>query len=344
MSTVHAPEAIALPRPRGPVSEFLVESLRGPVATLPAAPEWEGGDPFADEDLHLSLFLSYELHYRGVVGVDEGWEWEPSLLALRRELERPFEEALAGARVPGDAGVDPAEMDLALRAIGDADDSPSVSRHLERHGTIEEWREFAIHRSVYQLKEADPHSWAIPRLTGVPKAALVEIQADEYGGGVAHRIHSQLFADSMEALELDPSYGAYLDRVPGFTLSTVNLMSFFGLHRRWRGAAMGHLALYEMGSAVPNRRYGNGLRRLGYGAEATYFFDEHAEADAVHDNIAAVDLAGGLARQQPGMAGDVLFGARALLLVDAGWAPRVLGAWADGRSSLLDPQGAAAAA
>ena len=45
-----------------------------------------------------------------------------------------------------------------------------------------------------------------------PKAALVEIQADEYGGGRAERIHAQLFADAMDALGLDSRYGAYLDR------------------------------------------------------------------------------------------------------------------------------------
>ncbi len=57
-----------------------------------------------------------------------------------------------------------------------------------------------MHRSAYQLKEADPHSWAIPRLSGPPKAALVEIQADEYGGGRPDRMHAELFADAMEAL------------------------------------------------------------------------------------------------------------------------------------------------
>jgi Iron-containing redox enzyme len=50
-------------------------------------------------------------------------------------------------------------------------------------GTLAQLREFAIHRSAYQLKEADPHTWAIPRLTGAVKAAMVEIQADEYGDG-----------------------------------------------------------------------------------------------------------------------------------------------------------------
>ena len=92
-------------------------------------------------------------------------------------------------------------------------------------------------------------------------------------------------------------------------------MSLFGLHRRWRGAIVGHLALFEMTSSLPNRRYGNGLRRLGFGEEATDFFDEHVEADAVHEKIAAVDLAGGLVRASPSSRRDVLCGARAL----AGW-------------------------
>ena len=60
-----------------------------------------------------------------------------------------------------------------------------------------------MHRSAYQLKEADPHSWAIPRLWGAPKAAMVEIQADEYGGGRADWIHAELFARAMRAVGLD---------------------------------------------------------------------------------------------------------------------------------------------
>jgi hypothetical protein len=145
------------------------------------------------------------------------------------------------------------DMDVALRAVEAADDAPSLSRHLEREGTRDEMLEFIVHRSAYQLKEADPHSWALPRLTGAPKAAMVEIQADEYGGGNAERMHSALFAKSMDGLGLDSRYGAYLDRIPGVTLATVNLMSLLGLHRRWRGALVGHLALFEISSSVPNR-------------------------------------------------------------------------------------------
>jgi hypothetical protein len=323
---------IALPDPRGPVSERLLASLASPLHDL-------GSDSTVacdDEDLHLSLYLCYELHYRGLPGVDAEWEWEPSLLSLRRDLERRFESRLRAA-IPTPDAVPPQDMDLALRAIDDADPAPSLSRHLERHGSLRHFREFAAHRSAYQLKEADPHSWALPRLHGRPKAAMVEIQADEYGGGDPGRMHSVLFAGALEALGLDCTYGAYVDHLPATTLATVNLMSLFGLHRRLRGAVVGHLALFEITSSLPNRRYADGLRRLGLGAQATAFFDEHVTADAVHESVAAVDLAGGLAAQAPELVPDILWGATALRELEGAFARHLLDAWRQDRSSLRTP-------
>jgi hypothetical protein len=332
-----------IPDPRGERSALLLDHLADPAHELPTPAFAPPNEPLTDDDLHLALYLCYELHYRGLPGVDERWEWEPSLLAQRREWENQFEDALTSAIGPPQADTDAADMDLALRAILDADDGPSLSKHLESDGTLEQVLEFVVHRSAYQLKEADPHSWAIPRLSGPPKAALVEVQADEYGGGRPERVHAELFAVAMEELGLDRTYGAYIDHLPGVTLATVNLMSLLGLHRRWRGAIAGHLAAFEMTSSIPNRRYGNALRRLGAGARATDFFDEHVEADAVHENVAAVDLAGGLARQDPAIAGDILWGARALVDVEARWARHLLDAWQAGRSSLLTPLAAVAA-
>ena len=323
-----------LPEPRGPVSEMLLGELRQKAHALPAFAVSEPPDPLTDEDVQLALYVSYELHYRGFDGVDDRWEWEPSALTLRGTLEGMMEGALRQAVGDLPAEIDPSETDRVLRAVAEADEGPSLSVHLARNGTREQLLEFVVHRSAYQLKEADPHSWALPRLSGAPKAALVEVQADEYGGGRADRIHAELFAQSMEALGLDPSYGAYLAHIPGVTLATVNLMSLLGLQRRLRGAIVGHLALFEMTSSVPNRRYGDALRRLGYGEGATAFFDEHVEADSVHENIAAVDLAGGLIRQQPELAGDLVFGARALAELDARWGRHLLGSWEAGDSSL----------
>jgi hypothetical protein len=141
----------------------------------------------------------------------------------------------------------------------------------------------------------------------------------------------------MDAVGLDSRYGAYLEHIPGATLATVNLMSMLGLHRRWRGAVVGHLALFEMTSSLPNARYARGLRRLGFEGRATAFFDEHVEADAVHENLAAVDLAGGLARQQPELARDILWGARALVDAEGRWAAHLMDAWDAGESSLRVP-------
>jgi hypothetical protein len=331
----------SLPTPRGPLTEALLAALRRPVHALGPLPAVAaGGDPLAGEDLQLALYCCYELHYRGLPGVDDAWEWEPSLLALRRELEERFEaglEALTGAPSPSER-VAPEEVDIALRAIAEADDGPSLSKYLEREGTLAQLHEFLVHRSAYQLKEADPHAWAIPRLSGPPKAALVEIEADEFGGGRADRVHAVLFARAMEAVGLDARYGAYIDHVPALTLATVNLMSLLGLHRRRRGAIVGHLALFEMTSSLPNRRYGNAVRRLGFESEAaTAFFDEHVEADAVHEAVASVDLAGGLVRQEPALAGDLLWGARTLAAIEARWAGELLAAWEAGRSSLHIP-------
>jgi hypothetical protein len=326
-----------LPAPRGPLTALLLDALRREPHELAPPARGAPADALADEDLQLALYLCYELHYRGLNGVDDGWEWAPSLLALRASLEADFETALRAAVPPVSAAPAPEEMDVALREIADGDDGPSLSRHLSRDGTLEQYLEFVVHRSAYQLKEADPHSWAMPRLSGAPKAALVEIQADEYGGGRADRIHAELFADAMRALRLDAAYGAYLDHIPGITLANVNLMSLLGLHRRHLGAIVGHLALFEMTSSVPNRRYADGLRRLGFGEDATAFFDEHVEADAVHEAIAAVDLAGGLVRQQPTLGEDVLWGASTLVALESRWAAHLLAAWEAGRTSLRHP-------
>src|SRR5689334_24720051 len=116
-----------LPHPRGPASEALFDALRRAPHTLPDVP-----GPADDEDLHLALYCCYELHYRGFEGVDDRWEWEPSLLTLRGALEARFEgelHELVGA--PGEPP-EPTEVDARLRELMHGDDAPSVSTFIER--------------------------------------------------------------------------------------------------------------------------------------------------------------------------------------------------------------------
>jgi hypothetical protein len=213
------------------------------------------------------------------------------------------------------------------------------------HGTLAQLRELAIHRSAYQLKEADPHTWAIPRLpAGRAKSALLRLQYDEYGNGEVGQSHAELFADTMRALELDPAYGAYIDAVPGVTLATVNLLSMFGLHRELVGACLGHLAVFEMTSVVPMGRYAAAMRRLTGGDAGVQFYDVHVIADAEHEVIAIEELIPSLLDDDPTLASDVLFGAGALLHVERRLAEHIWQRWAAGLSSLQDDHPASALA
>jgi hypothetical protein len=290
-------------------------------------------DPSTGDDLHLALYCCYELHYRGFDGVDPGWEWDPALLAFRAKLETAFETALR-AECGAPHVMPPAAVGAWLWRFVDSLDGPSLSGHVVAEGTIQQLREFAVHRSAYQLKEADPHTFAIPRVWGAAKSALVEIQADEYGGGKPGQSHAELFATTMRALELDDAYGAYLDRLPGSTLATCNLVSMLGLHRRLRGALIGHLAVFEMTSVGPMARYATALRRHGLGDEAARFYDVHVTADAHHQELAAGPMAEGLVAAEPALLADLQFGARALVAVEGRFAAHLLRAWRAGESSL----------
>jgi hypothetical protein len=336
------------PQPRGPVSAALLTALRAggpdaadrlaPLADALDAAGTDGPDAHAavlGEDVQLTLLVMYELHHRGVDGIDDAWEWEPALLAVRARIERAFEAALR-ARVPQPACevADAAGVAARLFQLAAADDAPSLSRYVARKADAAQVRELVALRSVYQLQEADPHTWAIPRLAGVPKAALVEIQADEYGGGRPGRLHQELYARTMRGMGLDDAYGAYVDAVPAVTLIALNAMSMVGLHRRLRGAIVGHLAAYEMTSSLPCRQYSNGLRRLGYDETVSGYFDEHIEADAVHEQIAGRDLAGRLAEQEPELRADILWGAALCLAVEGDVGAYVLERWQCGEPAL----------
>ncbi|HWG01919.1 MAG TPA: iron-containing redox enzyme family protein [Trebonia sp.] len=342
-----------MPPARGRLSAWLSATLRRePAATTavrtgrPAAcPAW------ADEDLQLALWCCYELHYRGFEDVADDWEWHPAVLAFQGALERRWVAALRD--LAGTSGALPAstsaaaaaeQLPRALRDLVRRGDGPDLAGYLARTASREQFAEFAAHRSVYQLKEADPHSFGIPRLDGAVKAALVEIQADEYGGGRPERMHAELFRETMRWLELDDSYGYYVPAVPAVTLAVSNLMSLFALHRRWMPALLGHLAALEMTSTGPNRLYSAGARRLGAGRRARWYFDEHVEADAVHEQVAAHDLCGGYAATHPGAVADILFGAACCLAIDGALAGHLLSCWEAGQSSLrsqAEPQTAA---
>lgn len=334
--------------PRGPISESVLSLLATSLDQEPdmgtdllldtARSVRDTPNILSDGDLQLTLLILYSLHYGGLGGWDPRWEWQAKPLSIRLAIEERFESVLRGLLpVPE---LPPAEAEAVaaeLFTLTAGDSGPSVSKYIARQASVEQAREFVVHKSLYTLKEADPHSWAIPRLQGRAKAALVEIQADEYGGGRPDHVHATIFASTMRGVGLSDSYGYYVNHLPALTLASFNMMSMFGLHRRLRGAITGHLAAFEMTSSIPNRFYGNGFRRLGYGPDVTWYFDEHVEADAVHEQIAGRDLAGALAEDEPDLLPDIIFGAQACLYLDGLAGAHLLDAWNREESSLRLP-------
>ncbi|MGP3947317.1 iron-containing redox enzyme family protein [Streptomyces sp. 7N604] len=325
-SAIHPPD---LPEPRGPLSAAVAESLRSPAPGAHRSwPEVDGCDPFG-EDLQLVLQLCYELHYRGFRGVDEAWEWEPELLGFRGRAERAFLDALRS----GTAGGRDVEAALGELLVEPAQGT-GVSHYLSDHGTWWQMREYLVHRSIYHLKEADPHAWVIPRLQGRAKASLVAVEYDEFGGGREERMHSRLYADLLRGAGLETGYLHYLDTVPAPSMATVNMMSLFGLHRGLRGALVGHFAAAEITTAPSARRMVRALRRMGASPACVRFYSEHIEADAVHEQVMRHDVLADLLAGAPELAGDVVFGMQASELLEDRLAEHLLSAWSRGRSSL----------
>ncbi|MCW2806349.1 MAG: hypothetical protein JWQ93_304 [Marmoricola sp.] len=319
-----------LPLERGPISRHVIATLaNGEEQASPLA--LGTGAVVDDADTQLALWTIYELHYRGFDGIPADREWDLGLLTLRRDIEARFERELRdGTRdrlvvVPSDGDIGRQLMDLVA-----ADDSPSPAAFLQRRASREQLLDYLRERSVQQLKESDAQSFVLPRLDGPAKAALAELQYDEYGGGRPERLHATLYADALDAAGLDRTYGAYIDDVSALSLACANAMTMFGLNRRLRGAAMGHLAAFEASSSVPSRKIAAGMERVGFPDAVAAYFHEHVEADAVHEHLASSDICGAMVADDPSLRDDVLFGAASCLLLDALSGGELLERWTSG--------------
>lgn len=317
-----------LPSPRGPVSEAVIEAIRARSAdnrARIAIPE--DLDPWGD-DGQLSMTVCQELYYRGWADAGRDCEWDPALVEVRVRIEDLFLDAVKHQISPfaGDTTADAALGALARTVPTGASDQ------LARHGTDDEFVDYFAARSIYHLKEADPHAWAIPRLRGASKAAFVAVEFDEYGAGRGERVHQELFGDLLASMELDDRYLGYLDVAPAAVLAPVNLMSCLGLRRSLRGATIGHFAATEMTSPLGSARLLAGLERIDAPEEARHFYREHVEADAVHEQVMRDQVVAPLVADEPWLEADVLFGIGALQVVEDRLDAAFIDAWNAGHS------------
>ncbi|WP_246210535.1 iron-containing redox enzyme family protein [Nocardioides piscis] len=328
-----------LPSSRGPVSEAVIAALTsGTLAEVVVRPS---PDPLADEDIQLSLWLLYSLHYEGLDDVDPALEWDPELIRLRRSLEGLVLDALRTRTAEVVDQVADGEAALADRIfeLCDSFPGPSVARFIQREATADQFAELLVHRSIYNLRETDPQMFAMPRLPGRAQVAMAELAYDEYGGGHPDRLHSLLYARAMEQCGLVSEPGGYVDSVPATTLAVVNVMHLFALRRELAPASAGHYGVFEATSSAPSKQLASGAERLGLPDAVRDYFEEHVEADAVHEQLVLRDICGALVDHDRANEPVVLFGAASCLVVEAAAGEVLLQAWQDGRSSLREATG-----
>jgi hypothetical protein len=332
-----------LPAPRGAVTSSLVAALTGSGAPVGVLDEvGSSAVParvLADDDLQLGLWMLHQLHYDTFDGVDPGLEWDPDLVRVRRRLEDllldDLRERTRDLVREGAGHEEP--LSERLFAMVDGFDGPAVASYLQREASAGQFAEFLAHRSIYNLRETDPQLFAMPRLPGPAQVAMAELVYDEYGAGRPERLHSRLFAEAMVGCGLTSQPGGYADVLPGSTLAIVNVMHLFSLRRELVAASVGHFGAFEATSSTPSRQLAAGADRLGLPDSVRDYFDEHVEADAVHEQLAFRDICGAVVDADPAAEQLVLLGAASCLVVEAEAGEQLLGAWRDGRSSLLVP-------
>lgn len=327
-----------LPPPRGPVTDLLWADLltypvEAPLESVSDAVRQAlrtSGDLLYDEDLQLALFCLYELHYSGVDGVDDRWEWDPGLLRIRHLLETAFEARLR----QGVAEVfdleealprSTAEAAERLTAMTCQAPGTSVYDYIGREATAEQVREFLVHQSVHHGVHHLDHRM-------VPQPARQLRESAQAGREAPPTAGEGTVAGIDLDLDLEAGCGAYAEWFPAVALAALNTRSMFGLNRRLRGAAAGHLAVEHLTAREPQESSARALRRLGW-ADRT----APAESTGSGGPPCGPELATRLMEEDTSLADDLFFGAASACLLDRLCGRWQLEAWHGGRGSLRRP-------
>ncbi|GAB2978383.1 hypothetical protein [Actinotalea caeni] len=308
-----------LPRARGPISQALLTLLAGPPTRDPGilaashvtelwqveddVPWWRAGDDAALALVHLA-----ELDRRGLEGVPDGWEGHPLLASARWSLATPLRYGLERLREsvelpPRVTGLGVARVVVAMVAgAAEGADEP-------RAATCDD----LVTTAVQRLRERDARAALLPRLAGTPRRLLARTLAGDpadLAGAAGAPEAGDTERDGVGAvlrhLGLGDRTGQHLDRLPGPALWRLALLDHVVAHRATRGVAMGWLTAADGLAASGRFATGDALRGLGLDAAARQAWD-----DCVVGRLTTLEATESLVDAEPGLAADVLLGARA---------------------------------
>lgn len=271
-------------------------------------------DEDALEDAHRCLYSLYaERVWRSPVRArSDGVDAE--LDAIRRRFERGLLESLDARRAnsePADAP-DPGDLAGYFAALATAPqsfDGTGWGRFVRDEITLDQLRRIVAQRSLFFLREPDPWIFALPTLTGVAKAGLIDLLLDEYGWGKLDHMHSSVYARLMNALDLDPRPDAYEAEASWQYLATLNHQWMLALTPGLSRRLLGTIYLTEADSPSAMANYLIAWERLGVtDPEVLKFYEIHICADENHRDVALGEVLLPVCEQDPAAIAEIAAG------------------------------------
>jgi hypothetical protein len=231
-------------------------------------------------DAALTLALVHDLHLAPVdeIGPAVRFQHHPAVAALKGRLEERYLRELrrSDAAHRWDLPDDPV---AAVRAVAARDQVPELYRWVADRADRQEL-------VAYLALEGGPDGGfddlvAICQvgLSGEPKLELGHNYWDEMGGGDPDRVHTTLYRRFVRAVDLPV---LPREEQPTEALERVLLGSLVATNRALQPEMVGALGLIELQAGPRCRRVLTGFERLGFGADARDFYEEHAVADPRH--------------------------------------------------------------
>lgn len=332
------PHPTRLPHPRGPVTSALVALLAGPPTQDPDlapglvlgeiwgpqeddAPWWAASD-----DIALALVHLDELHRRGLVGVDEGWEGHPLIAAARWALGAPIRRGTDLLSEPSSTVATGCAVVRSILAMVAAPGEELPWSRLHEAGRLED---AVVLTAVQRLRERDVAALLLPQLAGRPRAVLARVVAGDGAASVAGR--RETIGVVLRTLGLRDRTGRYLDALPGTALWRLAVPGQLVTRRPTRGATLGWLAASDALSAAGRTVTGEMLRAHGIDRATA---ERWGSSVSGHDGWPTFEAVERLVDQEPRQAAGVLAGARSAVRATAAVENELSRCWHSGEDVL----------
>lgn len=269
------------------------------------------GDDDALQEAHRALYAIYADRIWRPTAAGQSAE----ILRFRKILEAGFRGQLD--RVREDAGIElsPPKADIGpwfeSLALGPHPlEDGSWGEYLRTEATRDALERVVSQRSLFFLREPDPWIYAVPSLTGVAKAGLIDLLLDEYGWGKLDRMHSSIYANLMEALGLETAIDHYELTTTWQFLATLNHQWMCALDPLLSRRLVGTIYLTEADSPQAMTNYLAAWDRLGIDdPRILEFYELHVAADENHRDVALSEVAVPIAEAEGEQAArDIAFG------------------------------------